>query len=134
VRQELADHEAHDEGNEEAACAGEGESEQPLDNGLAGMILEFAIVRHRSVHPAEGQPQVKQKEEGQRYERYERPVVARTEGEELGENDHHEHRDEYEAGARPFVIAVGWGLLGHVRDFQVSRKRGRPKAADPGSI
>ena len=30
------------------------------------------------------------------------------------------------------ALTVGWGLLGHVQDFQVSWKHGSSKAADPG--
>jgi hypothetical protein len=127
VCEQFADHEADDEGDKKAAGTGEGKAEERFDHRLAGLTGEVATVRERFVGASKGQPEVEQEEKGQREEWDERPVVARTKGDELGENDHHEDGHEDEAGSCPVVIALDWGLLRHVQVFQVFRKE--PKSS-----
>jgi hypothetical protein len=133
VGEEFADHEAYDEGDDEAACSGEGEAEEGLDNGLSDLFEKVAIIGERSVGAAKGQPEVEKKKEWQREKRNEGPIVARTEGEELDEDDEHEDRDKNEACARPVVIAFDWGLLRHAQVFQVTRRCGSRGAAHAGA-
>ena len=126
VGEELADRETDDEGDEEATGGGEGEAEERFHGGMGGLMGKVGSFSERFVGAAKGEPEIEEEEEREREQDNERPVVARTKGEELGEDDCREDRDKDEAVARPVVIPLDGMLLRHARGVQEFSRQGGP--------